>query len=143
MAPALIFQGLPTPEEELLGYSFPLQHAPSKPQTSLPISNLDRKSQNAPTSNSAPSISKLELGDYTSEDDLLFDIIESMKLTGGCIVRNLVSIPTVNTMESEIRPYLDKVEQADCKSLTRFSCTPSISSCFINSCLTLRSSTTR
>jgi hypothetical protein len=120
MASTLFIHGIPTPEEELFDNFFPSQHVPLEPQPAQSISNLALEARNAPKSNSPP-ISKLDLNNYTSEDALLFDIVESMKLTGGCIVRNLVSIPTVNAMESEIRPYLDEVKQADCKSPTRYS----------------------
>jgi hypothetical protein len=114
MAPALIFEGPLTPEKESFEFLPSSKHAAFKSQLSRPESNTNLHTL---ASDSVPPVSKLDINNYTSEDALVSDIIESMKLSGGCIVQNLISTPTLQAMKSEIRPYLDTVEKADCKSI--------------------------
>ena len=60
--------------------------------------------------NSSPRVADLDIKAYTSQDKLLPDIFESMKVSGGCVLRNLVDIQALRDVEAEVRPYLDKAE---------------------------------
>ena len=57
-----------------------------------------------------PAVSDLDSKAYKSQDVLLADIIESLRVSGGCVIRNLVSENLVKEVEGEVRPYLEKAE---------------------------------
>lgn len=58
-----------------------------------------------------PQISDLDLQTVNSDKQLVADIIRSMKLTGACIVRNMVGKPALDEIEAHIRPYLDSASE--------------------------------
>ena len=57
-----------------------------------------------------PSVSHVDSKAYSSQEALIADIIKSMRLSGGCIIRNLVSAEALKQIEGEVRPYLDKAQ---------------------------------
>ena len=57
-----------------------------------------------------PPVSSLDSKAYSSQEALVADIVESMRLSGGCIVRNLVGQEALSEVEKEVRPWLDKAE---------------------------------
>jgi hypothetical protein len=111
MAPALLLHGLPTPDEEK---HFDLSQPTSKKIRARSLSSTSSTEQDSRTA--TPKVSRLDFSSYDSQDDLVYDIVESMKLSGGCIIRNMIPKDTLNSMASEIRPHLDQVQQADCTS---------------------------
>jgi ectoine hydroxylase-related dioxygenase (phytanoyl-CoA dioxygenase family) len=57
-----------------------------------------------------PEVGDLDSKSYASEDALVKDIIESMRTSGGCIIRRLLSRETVAEIEKDVRPYLSAAE---------------------------------
>ncbi|CAO2651068.1 Nn.00g093650.m01.CDS01 [Neocucurbitaria sp. VM-36] len=64
-------------------------------------------------SKASPKIANIDCSNYQQEDDLITDIIRSLKLSGGCLVRGLYSQDTLNAIEKEIRPYINITQKAD------------------------------
>lgn len=46
---------------------------------------------------------------------MVSDICNSLKLSGGCVIGNMIDKKILQALEGEIRPHLDKIEQADRK----------------------------
>lgn len=67
-----------------------------------------------PTS-ATPVVAKLNFDAYANEIELIADITESLKVSGGCIVRGMYQQRTLDALESEIRPHLDAIKEADQK----------------------------
>ena len=57
----------------------------------------------------------LDMKDYhpNSEEALVSDIVRSLGRSGGCVIRNMISLESLAQCEIEIRPYLDTTKQAD------------------------------
>ena len=55
-----------------------------------------------------PHVGVFDSSSYQSDDLLLADIVEGLRVAGGCIVRGLLNHETLAELESEIRPHLDK-----------------------------------
>lgn len=53
-----------------------------------------------------PEVPDLDSKAYPSEEALLEDIVKGLKIAGGCIVRGMLDKETLDTIESEIRPYI-------------------------------------
>ena len=53
-----------------------------------------------------PPVSVLDMAAAESEDQLLQDIIASMRLSGGCVIRNMVRQDALDELERDIRPHL-------------------------------------
>lgn len=53
-----------------------------------------------------PKVADLDSKAYPSEEALLEDIVKSIQLAGGCIVRGMLDKETLDAIESEIRPYI-------------------------------------
>lgn len=64
---------------------------------------------------SSPKIAALDCSIYESQDDLITDIIQSLKLSGGCLVRGMYSQQTLDDMEKKIRPHIEATQKADAK----------------------------
>lgn len=64
-------------------------------------------------------IRKIDAIQYCNEGDLVSDICQSLRVSGGCIIKNLVDKRVLDALEGEIRPYLNKVEKADGKNDTQ------------------------
>lgn len=62
-----------------------------------------------------PVIQRLDSLKYCNEDDLVSDICNSLKFSGGCIIGNMIDKKILQALEGEIRPHLDQTEQADGK----------------------------
>jgi hypothetical protein len=41
--------------------------------------------------------------------------VENLKISGGCVIRNMYKQSTLDAMETEIRPHLDATEKSDGK----------------------------
>ncbi|OCK85619.1 hypothetical protein K432DRAFT_342843 [Lepidopterella palustris CBS 459.81] len=74
-----------------------------------PVSSSPKPKQ----ASKVPRISKLDFTTYQNEHDLINDIIESLKLSGGCIIRNMYQKSTLDAMEREIRPYIEATRKAE------------------------------
>jgi hypothetical protein len=57
-----------------------------------------------------PVVSDLDLRNYKSQEALIEDAIKSLKISGGCIIRNLVTKGQLNEIEKDVRPHLDAAE---------------------------------
>ena len=57
-----------------------------------------------------PHVGDLDSKTYESHEALLADIIESLRVSGGCVIRNLVDKDVLKEIEMEVRPYLDEAE---------------------------------
>lgn len=67
------------------------------------------------TETAPPKIADLDCLRYQREDDLIFDIIHSLKLSGGCLVRGMYAQNTLDAIETEIRPFIKTTQKADAK----------------------------
>ena len=63
-----------------------------------------------PPNSPVPEPSDLDFKSYDSQEALLADIIESIRTSGGCVIRNLIAKDKVAEIEKEVRPWLDKAE---------------------------------
>jgi hypothetical protein len=105
MAPALLVQNVPTLDKERYfdlskQIKFATRNKPcSKPQTNPEIP--------------LPLVSRLDLNSYSRQEDLAADIIESLRRSGGCIIRNMIQKVVLNSIESEIRPHLNNVRKGE------------------------------
>ena len=57
-----------------------------------------------------PKVGDLDSKAYTSNAALVEDIVRNIRLSGGCVVRQLVSKETLDAIEKEVRPHLDAAE---------------------------------
>lgn len=57
-----------------------------------------------------PPVSDIDSTAYASQEALLVDIIESMRRSGGCVIRKLVDAEALKEVEGEVRPWLDKAQ---------------------------------
>lgn len=98
MAPALISHGSWTPEEDRYSKDdyFRQGSPPDISKDELQVSSLDMKNYHS-----------------SNQDDLISDIVRSLRLSGGCIIRNMIPQESLSRCEHEIRPYLNKTKQAD------------------------------
>lgn len=60
-----------------------------------------------------PNIAELEFSTYRMKHELVDDIVESLKISGGCIIRGMYRQGTLDAMEEEIRPYIAATHRAD------------------------------
>ncbi|KAE9964244.1 hypothetical protein BLS_008519 [Venturia inaequalis] len=101
MAPAISTYGSCNPEEQSqLHNDFLLRQWNSKADIPCP---------------DVPEVSRLDTKDYQTkgEEALVSDIIQSLKRSGGCIIRNMIPQKSLAQCEKEIRPYLNATEKAD------------------------------
>ena len=54
----------------------------------------------------APPIPDIDCGRYTSEDDLVHDVIEGIRSAGFCIVRQVIKLDALEKIGQELHPYL-------------------------------------
>lgn len=102
MAPAIINNGSWTPNEESESENDFFGQWNPKVSTRSPA---------------VPDVSRLDMEDYhtAGEEALVSDIIQSLKRSGGCIIRNMLPRKRLAQCEKEIRPYLNATEKADGK----------------------------
>lgn len=62
-----------------------------------------------------PNIAELNFDMYASREDLIEDVIQSLKESGGCLIRGMYSQDALNAMGSEIRPYITATQKAESK----------------------------
>ena len=60
-----------------------------------------------------PKVVELDFEAYTEENELIADIAESLKTSGGCIVRGMYQQNTLDALETEIRPHIEVTKKAD------------------------------
>lgn len=60
----------------------------------------------------APKVSEIDVNNYDSEKRLIDDIVSSLKVSGGCMIRNMYQQSTLDAMEQEIRPYISSTGKA-------------------------------
>ncbi|KAF2848798.1 hypothetical protein T440DRAFT_400677 [Plenodomus tracheiphilus IPT5] len=78
-------------------------------------SHIAPRQQKSSTTSFTPKIADLDCASYTEEHDLITDIIAGLRLSGGCLVRNMYSRSTLDAMETEIRPYIQLTSKATTK----------------------------
>ncbi|KAL6703558.1 hypothetical protein ACN47E_009503 [Coniothyrium glycines] len=59
-----------------------------------------------------PSITKLDCSSYSCDEALALDIIQSLRGTGGCIVRGMYSLDTLKAIEADVRPHIQGTTDA-------------------------------
>jgi hypothetical protein len=57
-----------------------------------------------------PGVSDFDVGERVPYPELLQGVIESLKICGGCLLRNFISQETVNELNNDFVPYFDKAE---------------------------------
>jgi hypothetical protein len=57
-------------------------------------------------------IADIDCASYSQEEKLIVGIIQSLKLSGSCIVRGMYQQETLDAMEHEIRPYIRSIPKA-------------------------------
>lgn len=62
-----------------------------------------------------PTVAKLDFKSYRKESELITDIAESLKTSGGCIVRGMYRQSTLDALELEMRPHIEASKKADQK----------------------------
>lgn len=58
------------------------------------------------------SIADLNVQSYTQDEALVTDIVQSLRLSGGCIVRGMYSRKTLGAIEADIRPFIERTTKA-------------------------------
>lgn len=69
-----------------------------------------------------PEVSDLDAGDGVPRQDLLQRVIDSLKVSGGCIVRNFISQETVKQLNDDFAPYFERAEplkSTNCPPISR------------------------
>ena len=67
--------------------------------------------ETAVTCSDQPSrVSDLDAGERIPYQDLLQGVIESLKISGGCLLRNFISQETVKELNDDFAPYFDKAK---------------------------------
>jgi hypothetical protein len=100
MAPALISYGSLTPDEDTYcKHDYFEQRSPPDIYSSPVV----------------PKVSSLDMKDYQSgnEESLVSNIVRSLQISGGCIIRNMIPPNSLSQCEDEIRPYLNTTKQAN------------------------------
>lgn len=62
-----------------------------------------------------PTVAKLNFEAYENEKGLIADITQSLKVSGGCIVRSMYQQNTIDALEEDIRPHICAIKKADHK----------------------------
>lgn len=57
-----------------------------------------------------PEVSILKAGERVPVQELLQGVIESLKISGGCLLRNFISQETVKELNDDFAPYFDKAK---------------------------------
>ena len=55
-----------------------------------------------------PEIKDFDAGNQLPHQELLQGVIESLKISGGCLIRHFVSSETVKELNDDFAPYFDK-----------------------------------
>lgn len=59
-----------------------------------------------------PHVSELDFSTAASVENLLDDIVSSLRLSGGCVIRNMVGKDVLDQLEADIRPHLNAAKPA-------------------------------
>jgi hypothetical protein len=109
MAPALLVQNVPTLDRErYFDLSKQIKSATRNKPCPKPQTNPEIP---------LPLVSRLDLNSYSHQEDLAVDIIDSLRRSGGCIIRNMIQKDVLNSIESEIRPHMNNVRKAEGMSI--------------------------
>ena len=57
-----------------------------------------------------PRVSDLDASERVPHQELLQGVIESLKISGGCLLRNFISQETVKELNDDFAPYFDKAK---------------------------------
>lgn len=57
-----------------------------------------------------PGVSNFDAGERVPYQELLHGVIESLKISGGCLLRNFISKETVKELNNDFAPYFDKAK---------------------------------
>ena len=57
-----------------------------------------------------PEVSDLDAGQRIPYQELLRGVIESLKISGGCLLRNFIKQETVKELNDDFAPYFDKAK---------------------------------
>lgn len=63
-----------------------------------------------PDQQSLPRISDFDASGRVPHQELLQGVIESLKISGGCLLRNFISQETVKELNDDFAPYFDRAE---------------------------------
>lgn len=66
-----------------------------------------------PSPDISPRITDINKSRYATEEDLIAEIIRSLKIAGGCLVRGMYHQTTLEAMEQDIRPYIKNTPKAE------------------------------
>lgn len=59
-----------------------------------------------------PHVSELDVSTAVSVESLLDDIVASLRVSGGCVVRNMVGKDVLDQLDTEITPHLKAAKPA-------------------------------
>ena len=85
-------------------------HKAKKPSSSMNGDTAARSDHVQGPNSPVPTVKVVDFKNCNSQEELLGEIIESMRLSGGCVVRNLVTREALQEVETEVRPWLEKAE---------------------------------
>lgn len=57
-----------------------------------------------------PGVSDLDAGERVPYQELLQGVIESLKISGGCLLRNFISQEIVKELNDDFAPYFEKAK---------------------------------
>lgn len=57
-----------------------------------------------------PRISDFDASGRVPHQELLHGVVESLKISGGCLLRNFISLETVKQLNDDFAPYFDQAE---------------------------------
>ena len=59
-----------------------------------------------------PHVAELDFATAASSEQLIEDVVSSLKISGGCIIRNMVGKDVLDDLETDIRPHLNAAKPA-------------------------------
>lgn len=59
-----------------------------------------------------PDVSEFDFSAAASLETLLDDIVKSLRVSGGCVIRNMVGKDVLDQLEADIRPHLNAAQPA-------------------------------
>lgn len=59
-----------------------------------------------------PHVAEVDFATAASSEQLIEDIVSSLRVSGGCIIRNMVGKDVLDQLETDIRPHLKAAKPA-------------------------------
>lgn len=59
-----------------------------------------------------PPVSEFDSSTVASSEKLVDDIVSSLRVSGGCVIRNMVGKDVLDQLEADIRPHLNAAKPA-------------------------------